>query len=163
MMMRRPIAQPHTPGNAQIAAKRQAGFTAVEVMLASVIFSLLVVGLSNALDAVRNSYRTARQLNEAYAVLSACPELDRALDYTSLLSTTNCFPNNTFQAEDGINATYTYAPTLTVTDTSLLAVTDPLNAVPDAKAVDIRVNLINSSAPALKLRMLIARNGIAQQ
>jgi hypothetical protein len=140
------------------------GFTIVEVVLACVIFPLIVVGISNSFDAVRKAYTTAKQLNEVYAVLSACPELDRALDYTNLTSTSNCFPNNTFTAEGGGTKTYTYTPTLTVTDTSALSGSDPLQTIPDSKVVNISVGFINNSAvPPLQLRMLITRNGVAQQ
>jgi Tfp pilus assembly protein PilV len=142
--------------------ENQSGFSIVEIVLACVIFPLVVVGLSNAYDAVRRSYTVARQYNEIYAVLSACPEIDRALEYNSLTSTTNCFPNNTFQAEGGSGNTITYNPTLTVSDTSSLATSDPLYSVPDSKVVSISVGFPNSPAPKLDLRMLITRNGIGQ-
>ncbi len=142
----------------------KSGFTSVELILASVIFPLIVVGIANSFDAVRKSYTTSKQLNEVYAVLSACPELDRALDYTNLVSnSSNCSPNNTFSAEGGSGITYTYNPTLTVTDTSALASTDPLKSVPDSKIVEISVSNLKGNAPPLQLRMLITRNGIAQQ
>ncbi len=140
------------------------GFTSVELILACIIFPLIVVGLANSFDAVRKAYTTAKQLNEVYAVLSACPELDRALDYTNLVSNSaNCSPNNTFTAEGGSGIIYTYNPTLTVTDTSSLASSDALKAVPDSKVVDISVSNLKGNAPPLELRMLITRNGIAQQ
>jgi len=140
------------------------GFTSVELLLACVIFPLIVVGIANSFDAVRKAYTTAKQLNEVYAVLSACPELDRALDYTNLVSNSaNCSPNNTFVAEGGSGISYTYNPTLTVTDTSALASSDALKTIPDSKVVDITVTNLKGNAPALELRMLITRNGIAQQ
>ncbi len=140
------------------------GFTSVELLLACVIFPLIVVGIANSFDAVRKSYTTAKQLNEVYAVLSACPELDRALDYTNLVSnSSNCSPNNTFVAEGGSGIIYTYNPTLTVTDTSSLPSSDALKTVPDSKVVDITVSNLRGNAPPLELRMLITRNGIAQQ
>lgn len=140
----------------------QAGFTSVELILACVIFPIIVIGISNAFDAVRKSYTTAKQLNEMYAVLSACPEIDRALEFNSITSTTNCFPNNTFSAEGGSGKTITYTPTLTVTSTSDLASSDPLKSVPDSKIINISVGYPKSSAPPLQLRMLITRNGIGQ-
>ena len=140
----------------------QAGFTIVELVLACAIFPILVVGLSNAFDTVRKSYTTAKQLNEAYAVLSACPEVDRALEYNSLSSTTNCYPNNTFRAEGGSGNIITYTPTLTVTETSALPAADPLKTVPDSKIINISVGYPKNSAPPLQLRMLITRNGIGQ-
>ena len=141
---------------------KQAGFTSVELLIACVIFPVIVVGISNAYDAVRRSYTVARQYNEIYAVLSACPEIDRALEYSSLSSGTNCFPNNTFKAEGSSGLTNTYLPTLTVADTSSLGSTDPLKVIPDSKVVNITVGFPNSTAPSLQLRMLITRNGIGQ-
>jgi hypothetical protein len=139
------------------------GFSSVELLLACFIFPMIVVGISNSFDAVRKSYTIAKQYNEIYAVLSACPEIDRALEYNSISSTTNCFPNNIFQAEGGSGNTITYTPTLTVSDTASLAVGDPLRLVPDSKAVNISVGFQNSPAPPLQLRMLITRNGVGQQ
>lgn len=141
---------------------QQAGFTIVELLIAIVIFPIIVIGLSNAYDAVRKAYTTARQLNEMYTVLSACPELDRALEFGSLSSTTNCYPTNVFQAEGGGSGTITYTPTLTVTNTSSLSTSDPLYTVPDSKVINISVGFPNSSAPPLQLRMLVTRNGIGQ-
>lgn len=140
----------------------QKGFTIVEVALACVIFPLLVVGLSNAYDSVRRSYTIARQYNEIYAVLSACPEIDRALDFDALTGTTNCYPNNTFQAEGGGGGTITYTPTVSVTPTSSLTITDPLSVFPDSKVVDVMVSAPQSAAPPLEVRMLVTRNGIGQ-
>lgn len=138
------------------------GFTMVEVLIACVIFPVVVIGISNAYDVVRNNYTVAKQLNEMYGVLSACPELDRALEFGSLSSITNCYPNNVVQAEGGSGNTITYTPTLTVTDTSALPTGDPLKTIPDSKVVNIYVGYPNSSAPPLELRMLITRNGIGQ-
>ncbi len=146
--------RPHLPEN---------GFTIVELILACVIFPILVIGLSNAFDAVRKSYTTARELNEIYAVLSACPEIDRALEFNSLTSSTNCFPNNTFQSEGAGTSTITYTPNLTVTNTADLSLSDPLQTVPDSKVVDISVGFQKSTAPPLRLRMLVTRNGVGQQ
>lgn len=140
-----------------------AGFTIVEIVLACAIFPLIVIGLSNGYDAIRRSYTISRQLNEMYAVLSACPEIDRALEYDSLTSSTNCYPNNTFQAEGGGSATVTYTPTLTVTNTSALTAGDPLQTVPESKVVDIKVGFQQNTATKLELRMLITRGGIGQQ
>lgn len=141
------------------------GFTAVELVLACVIFPIIVIGIATAYNAIHRSYTTARQLNEIYAVLSACPEVDRALEYNSLSSTANCYPNNTFYVEDTeTGKTINYSPSLTVTNTSALPGSDPLSAVPDSKVVQIQVGFLppNSNATPLKLRMLITRNGIGQ-
>ncbi len=140
------------------------GFTAVEFMIASVVLGIIVIGLTNAYTSIRQSYATARQLNEIYTVLSACPEVDRALEFNSLTNTNNCYPNNSFPAENGGSGTITYFPTLTVTATSALPGTDPLQTVFDSKVVGISVGFPppNSNAPALQLRMLITRNGIGQ-
>lgn len=139
------------------------GFTAVEIIAATVIFPIVVVGLMDTYNSVRKSYMTARQLNEIYAVLSACPEIDRALEFSSLSSSTNCYPNNTFQVENtSLTATNTYAPTLTVTDTAALATGDPLKTIPDSKVLNIEVPVPNKPSAVFKLKMLITRNGIGQ-
>lgn len=140
----------------------QGGFTIVELILACAIFPILVIGISNAYDAVRKSYTISKQLNEVYAVLSACPEVDRALEYTSLASSTNCYPNNVFNAEGGSGITITYTPVLTVTDTGSLPSGDPLKTIPDSKVINISVGYPKSSAPPMQLRLLITRNGIGQ-
>jgi prepilin-type N-terminal cleavage/methylation domain-containing protein len=141
------------------------GFTAVEILVGIVLFGILVAGLTSAYTSIKSSYTTARQLSEMYTVLSACPEVDRALEYTSLSGATNCYPNNVFQAEDTTAShSITYSPNLTVTDTSALPAGDPLQAVPDSKVVSINLAFpAPSQAPPLQLRMLITRNGIAQQ
>jgi len=141
------------------------GFTIVEAILACAVFGILVGTMFNAFVSLRGSYTTARQLNEIYTVLSACPEVDRALDFDSLTSSNNCYPNNIFPAEDGSSATVTYTPTLTVTNTSALAVSDPLYNIPDSKvvAIDVGFPRPNTASPHLQLRMLITRNGVGQQ
>lgn len=143
--------------------KSQHGFTIVEMVLACAIFPLIVVGLSQGYDAVRRSYTISKQLNEMYAVLSACPEIDRALEYDSLTSSTNCFPNNTFTAEGGGSTIITYTPTLTVTSTTALPPSDPLQTIPDSKVVNISVGFQKNTSTKLQLRMLITRGGIGQQ
>lgn len=142
--------------------KDQSGFTIVEIITAIIIFPIIVIGISNATDSIQHTYNIAKQYNEMYAVLSACPEIDRALEYTSLANSSNCYPNNVFQAEGGSGATITYSPTVTVTDTSSLPGSDPLQTVPDSKIISINVPFRDGSAPDLKLRMLITRNGIGQ-
>ena len=144
------------------ATRKHKGFTLVEVVLACAIFPLIVVGLSNGYDAIRRSYTVSKQLNEIYAVLSACPEIDRALEYDSITSSSNCYPNNSFLAEGGSGNVITYSPTLTVTNTPSLPSGDALRVVPDSKVIDISVGFQQSSAPTQKLRILITRNGIGQ-
>jgi len=143
--------------------KAQSGFSIVEIVLACVIFPLLVVGITNGYDAIRNVYTISKQYNEMYAVLSACPEIDRALVYDSITSSNNCFPNNSFQAEGGSGNIITYSPNLSVTNTSALPNTDPLQAVPDSKVIDISVSFQQGISSPLELRMLVTRNGIGQQ
>jgi prepilin-type N-terminal cleavage/methylation domain-containing protein len=140
----------------------QQGFTIVEIVLAIAIFPMIVYSMSNAYDIVRRSYTLSRQLNEMYAVLSACPEIDRALEYDSVTNATNCYPNNSFRSEGAGTSTITYAPNLTVTNTASLGSSDPLRTVPDSKVINISVGYPKSTAPPLQLRMLITRNGIGQ-
>jgi type II secretory pathway pseudopilin PulG len=144
---------------------KQAGFSIVEILVASIIFPIIMIGLTGAANAVRQQYAIARQLNEIYTVLSACPEIDRALDYNAISSTTNCYPNNSFPAEDGSTATVTYTPSLTVTPSTSLPSSDPFYNLTDSKVLDITVGWQRpyTSFPNLELRMLIARNGIGQQ
>jgi hypothetical protein len=142
--------------------KQQGGYTIVEIVVACVIFPLIVMSLTQAYDAVRRSYTLSKELNEMYAVLSACPEIDRALEYDSVTSATNCYPNNTFQSEGAGTTTITYNPNLTVTSTTALPSTDPLKNVADSKVIDISVAYPHSSAFPLELRMLLTRNGIGQ-
>lgn len=146
------------------AYTEQQGFSIVELLVAAVIFPIIVIGLVDAFDAARQSYGMARQLDEIYAVLSACPEIDRALDYNALSGSTNCYPNNSFPAEDGSTATITYTPTLTVTSATSLPSTDPLYNIPDSKVLDINVGFQRpyTSLPNVELRLLIARNGIGE-
>lgn len=141
------------------------GFTMIELIVACVIFPIIVVGIATAFEGIKNSYTVARQLNEIYTVLSACPEIDRALEFSSLTSSTNCTPNNSFAVEDTTaSSQVTYTPTLTVTDTTSLSGSDPLSSVPDSKVVGISVKFLPPAATniTLQLRMLITRNGIGQ-
>jgi prepilin-type N-terminal cleavage/methylation domain-containing protein len=140
------------------------GFSVVEVLVAAVIFGIITLGLFSALNTSRTLYSQARQLNEMYTVLSACPEIDRALDFTALSGSNNCYPNNSFPAEDGSGGTITYTPTLSVTNTTALANTDPLYNIPDSKVIDISVGWQRpfTGFPAMELRMLITRNGVGQ-
>lgn len=141
----------------------QKGFTIVELVMACAIFPIIVIGLSNAADAARKMYMISRQYNEIYTVLSACPEIDRSLDFTSISGATNCFPNNTFRVEGGVSGTITYVPTLLVQNTSDLPAGDPLRPIPDSKVIDISVGFPNSPGfPLLKIKMLVTRNGIGQ-
>ncbi len=141
----------------------QNGFSVVELLFATIVFVIFVLGFSSAYLSLKRSYSLARQLNEIYTVLSACPEIDRALDFNLLSNTSNCYPNNSFQVENGSTSTITYQPTLTVTNTSNLTTGDPLKSVPDSKVLDISVSYpSNPSAPPMKLRMLITRNGVGQ-
>jgi hypothetical protein len=142
------------------------GFTIVELILACVIFPMIVISIVTAYNGLTKSYAIARQLNEIYAVLSACPEVDRALEFNSLSTGTNCYPNNNFIVENVGSAgnSVTYSPTLTVTNTTSLGSSDPLKAIPDSKVVDIQVNFLKpaSTTTPLRIRMLITRNGIGQ-
>lgn len=142
---------------------KQNGFTIVEVVIASIIFPILVIGIVSAFVTAQKLYTAGRQLNEVYSVLSACPEIDRALEFTTLSSGTNCYPNNNFAGEGSNARTTTYTPTLTVTDTNSLGSTDPLKSVPDSKVVDVKTGYSLGGSTPLELRLLITRNGIAQQ
>lgn len=145
--------------------KNDQGFSIVELLVATIIFPLLVIGITTGYNSARHVYQITRQLNEMYIVLSSCPELDRGLEFNSLSSSTNCYPNNTFPAENGGPGTISYSPVLTVTNTSALPGSDPLQAIPDSKIVEENVQwpAPNAGLPSLRVRMLITRNGIGQQ
>ena len=145
--------------------KNDQGFSIVELLVATIIFPLLVIGITTGYNSARHVYQITRQLNEMYIVLSSCPELDRGLEFNSLSSSTNCYPNNTFPAENGGPGTISYSPVLTVTNTSALPGSDPLQAIPDSKIVEENVQwpAPNTGLPSLRVRMLITRNGIGQQ
>ncbi len=139
------------------------GFTIIEILIASIILPLLIVAVSQIFNLIRTQYAYARQYNEVYGVLSACPELDRALQYDILSGATNCFPNNVFLAEGSSGNTITYTPDLSVTDTASLPGSDPLQVIPDSKVVDLSVDITqNKTTLPLKMRLLITRNGIGQ-
>lgn len=143
--------------------KKQKGFTLIEIVVACVLFPMIVVGLNDAYGSVRKTYTLSKQFNEMYAVLSACPEIDRALEYDVVSGTNNCYPNNSFYAEGASGNIITYTPTLSVTSTSNLPANDPLQTIPDSKVIDISVGYFhNPTAAPLELRMLITRNGIGQ-
>jgi len=140
------------------------GFTVVEMVVATIVAPLLFIAISQLFILIRTQYGYARQYNEVYAVLSACPELDRALQYEILSGTSNCFPNNIFNAEGGYINPITYSPSISVDDTSSLTTGDPLKDVPDSKVVELGLSIKqNDSAIPMKLRLLITRNGIGQQ
>jgi len=141
----------------------EAGFSIIEILIVTVIVSTLFIGIANAFTNVSRTYTLTRQLNEMYAVLSSCPEIDRALQYDSISGTTNCFPNNVFRGEGVSGATITYTPTLDVTPTTSLPTADPLYNIPDSKVVDISVSNPTSNAQPWRIRLLVARNGIGQQ
>ena len=141
------------------------GFSIIELLVVIVIFPLLVIGIANAYNSARHVYLVTRQMNQMYVVLSSCPELDRGLEFNSLSSSTNCYPTNSFPAENGGTGTISYAPVLTVVDTSSLPASDPLRSIPDSKIVEEYVQwpAPNGNLAPLRVRMLITRNGIGQQ
>lgn len=149
-----------------LSVKNSKGFSAVEFLVAAVVFGILATGLSSAFIGLRNSYAVAQQLNEMYTVLSACPEIDRALEFNSLSDTANCSPNNEFAREDGRPGKRTYSPNLKVlltSDPTLIAANDPLRNIPDSKIVNVSVGFPDETSKSIELRMLITRNGVGQQ
>ena len=139
----------------------QAGFSIVEIIVGVALLGMVIGGIAMAFDWLIKDYARSRELNEIYAALSGCPEIDRAMQYESIIST-NCSPNDTFDAEtaDGnndINYVTSSAPVLT----SALAPSDPAYNIPDSKVVDVTVT--PKTGNAWKIRLLISRNGIGQQ
>jgi prepilin-type N-terminal cleavage/methylation domain-containing protein len=138
------------------------GFTVAEVLISIVVFSIMAVAMSEGFTAAANVYARTRQYYEIYTVLSACPEIDRALQYDQITGAVQCFPNNTFTKEGGYSGTLSYSPTLTVTNTSSLPAGDPLQSVPNSKVVEVKVDYLNPSNKPWDIRLLISRNGIGQ-
>lgn len=144
-------------------ASIQQGFTLIEVIVSAVIIAITSTSILGAYSYLSQTYALTRQLNEVYAVLSSCPEIDRALQYENISGTTNCFPNNIFQGEGVSTSTITYTPSLSVTNTAALSASDPLHNVADSKVVDISTSLPNAPHSTYRVRLLITRNGIGQQ
>lgn len=144
---------------------KQNGFSAVEFLVAAVVFGILTTGILATYLSVQNSYNVAKQLNEMYTVLSACPEIDRAIEYNSVDDSANCSPNNVFGTENDAGGKRTYTPVLTVKYTADpgLPVSEPLKTYQDSKIVDVKVGFYKSSKKPMELRMLITRNGVGQQ
>lgn len=139
----------------------QLGFSIVEIIISIVMLGFVIGGVATAFDWLFKDYARSRELNEIYAALSGCPEIDRAMQYESIIST-NCSPNDTFDSETvgGLND-ITYVTSSAPVLTSALAPTDPAYGIPDSKVVDVTVTPKHGSP--WKIRLLISRNGIGQQ
>jgi hypothetical protein len=141
--------------------KKSSGFSIVEIIIGIALLGIVIGGVSLAFDWLFKDYARTRELNEIYAALSGCPEIDRAMQYESITST-NCSPNDTFDAETaGGNNDITYITNSAPVLTSALSPTDPAYGIPDSKVVDVSV--APKSGHPWKIRLLISRNGIGQQ
>lgn len=139
----------------------QSGFSIVEIIIGIVLLGIMIGGVATAFDWLFKDYARSRELNEIYAALSGCPEIDRAMQYESIVST-NCSPNDTFDAETASgNNDITYVTSSAPILTSALAPSDPAYGIPDSKVVDVTVTPKNGDQ--WKIRLLISRNGIGQQ
>lgn len=139
----------------------QSGFSIVEIIIGIVLLGIMIGGVATAFDWLFKDYARSRELNEIYAALSGCPEIDRAMQYESIVST-NCSPNDTFDAETASgNNDITYVTSSAPILTSALAPSDPAYGIPDSKVVDVTVT--PKSGDQWKIRLLISRNGIGQQ
>lgn len=139
----------------------ETGFSIVEIIIGIVVLGIMIGGVATAFDWLFKDYARSRELNEIYAALSGCPEIDRAMQYESIIST-NCSPNDTFDAEIASgNNDITYVTSSAPVLTSALATTDPAYNIPDSKVVDVTVT--PKSSKPWKIRLLISRNGIGQQ
>jgi type II secretory pathway pseudopilin PulG len=140
---------------------QQSGFTIVEIIIGIALLGMMIGGIAMAFDWLFKDYARSRELNEIYAALSGCPEIDRAMQYESITST-NCSPNDTFDAETaGSSNEITYVTSSAPVLTSSLATDDPAYNIPDSKVVDVTVT--PKTGNPWKIRLLIARNGIGQQ
>lgn len=137
------------------------GFSIVEIIIGIVLLGIVITGVALGFDWLYKDYAKSRELNEIYAALSGCPEIDRAMQYESITST-NCSPNDTFDAEiaNG-NNNITYSTSSAPVLTTALATSDPAYNIPDSKVVDVTVR--PKSGQPWKIRLLISRNGIGQQ
>ena len=140
---------------------QESGFSIVEIIIGIALLGIVISGVALAFDWLFKDYAHSRELNEIYAALSGCPEIDRAMQYESITST-NCSPNDTFDAEiAGGNSDITYVTSSAPILTSALAVDDPAYNIPDSKVVDVTVT--PKVGKTWKVRLLISRNGIGQQ
>jgi hypothetical protein len=140
---------------------QSSGFSIVEVIIGIALLGMIIGGVALAFDWLFKDYARSRELNEIYAALSGCPEIDRAMQYESITST-NCSPNDTFDAESaGGNNDITYVTSSSPVLTSALASSDPAYNIPDSKVVDVTVT--PKMGQPWKIRLLISRNGIGQQ
>lgn len=141
--------------------KEESGFSIVEIIIGMVLLGIVISGVALGFDWIIKDYGRSRQLNEIYAALSGCPEIDRAMQYESIVST-NCSPNDTFDAETANgNNNITYTTSSTPVLTSALSPSDPAYNIPDSKVVDVTVT--PRAGNPWKIRLLISRNGIGQQ
>ena len=140
---------------------QQSGFSIVEIIVGIALLGMIIGGVALAFDWLIKDYARARELNEIYSALSGCPEIDRAMQYESIIST-NCSPNDTFDAETATGDNdITYVTNSDPVLTSDLPNTDPAYNIPDSKVVDVTVE--PKTGDTWKIRLLISRNGIGQQ
>lgn len=140
---------------------QSSGFSIVEIIVGIALLGMMIGGVALAFDWLFKDYARSRELNEIYAALSGCPEIDRAMQYESITST-NCSPNDTFDAESATgNNDITYVTSSSPVLTSALASSDPAYNIPDSKVVDVTVT--PKVGQTWKIRLLISRNGIGQQ
>lgn len=139
------------------------GFSIVEIIVVMILVTILSASVSMAFQNLTQTYAMTRSLNEIYAVLSSCPEIDRALQFESISGATNCFPNNIFVGEGVTAAKIEYTPALSVKTTSTLPVADSLYGIHDSKVVDVAVTRPGHPNSTWRVRLLVTRNGIGQQ
>lgn len=139
----------------------ETGFSIVEIVIGIALIGMITIGVAQAFDWLVKDYAYSRELNEIYAALSGCPEIDRAMQYESITST-NCSPNDQFDAETATGSNdITYVTSSVPSLTSSLPASDPVRNIPDSKVVDVTVN--PQSGSPWKIRLLISRNGIGQR
>lgn len=140
---------------------KQSGFTVVEVLVAIVVLGIMITGVALGFQWLIGDYAKSREYNEIYAALSGCPEIDRAMQYESIVST-NCSPNDTFDSETASgNNDIAYNTSSIPQLTSSLNSADPVYNVPNAKVIDVVVT--PKKGHVWKIRLLVSRNGIGQQ
>lgn len=138
------------------------GFTVTELLVATVVLPIFIIGFSQALNLLRDSYATSKQINDILSVISIDPELDRGIRYQNLTNT-NVIKTTTVADEGGANRNYT--STLVIQDnTSVNESGITINTLPSLKVLDVSSNYRRgSTTEPMKFRLLIAPGGIGQQ
>lgn len=137
------------------------GFTIAEVVVGIIVFSIVAVACWQTIVIMRRNYAQTRQMNDVAAAMLTFPELNRGLRYESINNATFT-PDIPIRSEGQSGSSITYKPTVTIQDSSSVSET---STVPNSKVIDVSIPYrgMGGNVQPIKLRLLIARNGIGQQ